>query len=396
MTTLHGRIEEGVLANLLQYLSLSQASGCLLLRHPQSRQGYVYFEHGRIVFVEAKPSYDLAALAALLRWRDGQFSFRPGVRSPRITLERSTEMLLLEAAHLVDEDHVRTEAGPVLDADTVLSAVADRPATRAVLGQSAERHGLPPDGQEGEARDATATSASPQPEPDGDSHGVRDERAWSTAAGQRDKSGRSGRAGRSSRSNVRARAYAVMLPDVRPSPADDSGAEAGEADLVTDTAAEADRAEQVRVVEEYDGATLVALSLSALLLYRRLDGHKSLREHAADLDRKPTEMVRAGRELLDARLAEYVTLIVADPRFAVELAREAVDLLGPVGEIVVEDALYDLGLSADTLPVSSVDELVQELSGAFKNAFTRADFLRRVTELRRLFALDPTVPGRTR
>jgi len=186
-----------------------------------------------------------------------------------------------------------------------------------------------------------------------------------------------------------------MLPDVRPAPTPD-GEQASAAEepvLVRDTAV-APAASFAAVVDAANET--VALSLSALLLYRRLDGHKSLREHAVDLDRKPAEMVRAGRELLDARLAEYVTLVVADPRFAVELAREAVDLLGPVGEIVVEDALYDLGLSADTLPVSSVDELVQELSGAFKNAFTRADFLRRVTELRRLFALEPTGPGRTR
>lgn len=354
MTTLHGRIEEGVLANLLQYLALSQASGCLLLRHPQSRQGSIYLERGRVVFVEAKPSYDVAALAALLRWRDGQFSFRPGVRSPRITLERSTAMLLLEASHLADEASETQAEGPQLDADTVLSAVAERPAPR--------RHEEPPGpGQ------------------------VLGEHA-------------------SSRDRPTAQPYAVMLPALKPDAAVPNTASASDggaaAPPVTGAATGATtgavHAPGPGVAPVTTSDETVALSLSALQLYRRLDGMLSLRQHAGELHKEPQDLVRAGRELLEAGLAEYVTLVVADPRFVVELVREAVDLLGPVGEIVVEDALYDMGLSGDTLPVNSIDELIRELSTAFKNAFTRADFLRRVTELRRLFALEPTEPGRTR
>ena len=337
MTTLHGRIEEGVLANLLQYLALSQASGCLLLRHPQSRQGSIYLERGRVVFVEAKPSYDMAALAALLRWREGQFSFRPGVRSPRISLERSTAMLLLEASQMADEaDEQAQPIGPRVDADTVLAALAERPALR--------QQQVPGDGR------AVTNNGSP------------------------------------GRGVPRAEPYAVLLPASRPQ--SDPHA--------TVAAAVHPHGPAAAVVPVSSNDETVALSLSALLLYRRLDGQLSLRQHSGELNREPQELVRAGRELLEAGLAEYVTLVVADSRFVVELAREAVDLLGPVGEIVVEDALYDMGLSGDTLPVNSIDELVHELSSAFKNAFTRADFLRRVTELRRLFALEPTEPGRTR
>lgn len=342
MTTLHGRIEEGVLANILQYLALSQATGCLLLRHPQNRQGSIYLERGRVVFVEAKPSYDVAALVALLRWRDGQFSFRPGVAAPRVTLDRSTATLLLEATHLADEaDGGTSRGGQQVDADTVLSAVAANQRSAAVPGME------PPARPTGEGR-----------------AGV-------------------GRSSRRYGSSDTPRPYAVPLPGARPGavPAVEGARPRGAADVAT--------------VATDAGAETVALSLSALLLYRRLDGQRSLREHAKELDREPAEMVRAGRELLSAQLAEYVTLVVADPRFVIELAREAVDLLGPVGEIVVEDALYDLGLSSDALPVSAVDEFVRELCNAFKNAFTRADFMRRVTELRRLYALEPREPGRT-
>src|SRR5690554_7338353 len=56
----------------------------------------------------------------------------------------------------------------------------------------------------------------------------------------------------------------------------------------------------------------------------------------------------------DHDLASYVSLKVADPRFVQELEREAVDLLGPVGEVVIEDALLELGLVAESLPISAV------------------------------------------
>ena len=83
MTSLSGRLAPGALADLLQYLALSRASGCLLLRHPQRRQAYVYLENGRVVFVDARPLYDVAALSELLGWNDGRFAFRPGVAAPR-------------------------------------------------------------------------------------------------------------------------------------------------------------------------------------------------------------------------------------------------------------------------------------------------------------------------
>ena len=137
----------------------------------------------------------------------------------------------------------------------------------------------------------------------------------------------------------------------------------------------------------------VSLSLAALDLWRRLDGNSSLRQLAAEAGRAVDAFVDAAKELLDNALVDYVSLVVADPRFAQELAREAVDLLGPVGEIVVEDALYELGLTVDTVPVGKVDELVKLLEVAFDNPFSRAEFLRRVRELRQLFALEAPEAG---
>ncbi len=280
LTTLHGRIEEGTVANVLQYLSLGAASGCLTLRHPERLQGNVYLQDGRVVFIEVRPLYDVAALASLLAWRSGRFSFRPGVVTPRHTLDRSVDRVLLEASHHADHQ-ARDQESDMLGEDTVLNAAS---------------------GRRGDVRGSLGNAQGPDEE--------------------------------------------------------------------------------------------VLLSLAALHLWRRIDGVSSLRELAALTRRPIAELVAAAQELVAHGLAEYSSLLVADPRFARELTREAIDLLGPVGAIVVEDALYDLGSAADSLPVGAVDELLAELGRAFPSVTMRDEFLRRANELRRLFALDAAARGR--
>lgn len=280
MTALQGRIETGTVANVLQYLALSRADGCLALLHPEPLQGHVYFDAGRVVFIEAKPFHDVAALAALLAWDSGRFVFRPGVSAPRRTLDQEVELLLVQASRHIDSSAALD--GAFLGEDAVLAAAKGR-------------RGLP------SATDDQLFAAAP----------VADE---------------------------------------------------------------------------------VMLSLEALNLWRRLDGVNSLRQLATTGGRPVPELVGAAHELMEHGLAEFVSLVVADPRFAQELSREAIDLLGPVGAVVVEDAFFDLGLAPDALPVGAVDELIAELGRAFP-ASGRDEFLRRVAELRGLFALD-AVAGR--
>lgn len=310
MTTLSGRLGDGVLANLIQYLSLALVHGCLVVRHPKRLQANIYFEGGRIVFIEARPLYDLAALSALLLWTDGTFDFRSGVKAPRNTLTSSTDTLLLQAAHQGDEGMggVRRE----LQADSVLS----------VTGLSA--------GELGSRRSGI------------NAHPI-------------------GRPG----SELRLSGQTVSMGEQA----------TGQAPAII--------GDQVTV----------ELSLMALHLWRKLDGVASLREIAASMGRPVREVVAAGSELLAARLADYTSVAVADERFVRELMREAVDLLGPVGEIVVEDALYDLGLSADALPVDAIDDLMAQLKSTFPAGSAREVFMFRADELRRLFALETSEGG---
>jgi hypothetical protein len=256
---LYGDLEEGVLANLLQYLALSQASGCLSLRHPARPRGEVYLQAGRVVHVDAGPYADVEALSRLLVWRRGRFSFRPGGSPPQRTLTESTDRLLLEASHRADALH--------LDADDV------------------------------------------------DEHSI----------------------------------------------------------LVTHTSPDDGRA---------------AVSLTALHVWRVVDG-KSPLGVLAESSGLPLELVMSGAsELVRCGLATEVGAELVDPAFVGAMTAEAVDIVGPVAEVFVEDALFELGLDGGPVTVTVLDELITTVATQFRRSEWQHDFLRRVERLRRDYGLS--------
>jgi hypothetical protein len=261
VSALHGDIEEGVLANLLQYLALSQATGRLSLRHPARATGEVYLEGGRVVYVDADPHFDVAGLIELMRWRRGSFSFRPGVDAPRRTLTDSTERLLLEASRRFDTEPAGRADEP-LEPDTVLR---------------------------------------PRASPD-------------------------------------------------------------------------------------DGRTLV--SLSALHVWRGLDGQLSLAELAGALGLPIHVVVGGATELMRRGLAAPADRVLVDRAFVEELTREAVDILGPVAEIFVEDAVFDLGLEHGPLALTALDELVTAVAMQFRRSDWQVEFLQRIERIRHDYGLS--------
>lgn len=103
MHALEGRLSEGALANLVQFLALNQASGCLQLQHGVGRdadgaRGAVYLRAGRVEHVEAEGLEGVAALSALLAWSQGRFAFAVGVFAPRRSIDLSVDALLLHAS----------------------------------------------------------------------------------------------------------------------------------------------------------------------------------------------------------------------------------------------------------------------------------------------------------
>ena len=99
MNALQGRLGEGVLVNLVQYLALNLASGCLHVLGDGRGSGHVYLRRGRVEHVEVGAVAGLPALTELLGWRQGHFAFRVGVHPPRRTLELSVDALLLQASY---------------------------------------------------------------------------------------------------------------------------------------------------------------------------------------------------------------------------------------------------------------------------------------------------------
>ncbi len=259
MGALYGDLEEGVLANLLQYLALSQADGLLSLRHPTRVKGDVYLERGRVVHVCAGARTDLPALAELMTWRQGRFSFRSGVSAPRRTLGDSVERLLLQAAQALDDGGGEVAC---VDEDAVLN---------------------------------TTTS-----------------------------------------------------PD--------------------------------------DGRA--AVSLTALHVWRRVDGHSSVRQLAEASGLPLGDVISGASELVRSGLAVTDDVRLVDPTFVGAMTQEAVDILGPVAEVFVEDALYELGIDDGPFDAKALDELVTTVATQFRRSEWQTDFLRRVERLRRDYGLS--------
>lgn len=263
MAALYGDLEEGVLANLLQYLALSQAGGKLSLRHPTRPKGEVYLEGGRVVHAFTGALAGVAALAELLAWRQGRFSFHNGVCAPRRTLNGSTDRVLLEASHHLDD---RPSEPPCVDGDTV---------------------------------------------------------------------------------------------------------------LITNTSPDDGRA---------------SVSLAALHVWRSVDGHSTLRA-MAEASALPLEaVVKGASELVRAGLAAGLAAgrgaRLVDQAFVGAMTQEAVDILGPVAELFVEDALFELGLDGGPFFLGALDELITTVANQFRRSEWQHDFLRRVERLRQDYGLS--------
>ncbi len=257
--TLRGQLNEGALANLMQFLALNQASGCLVLRHPQGAQGHLFFEGGKPTHIKLGSQQDVEALASLLGWQEGQFVFRAEARAPERSLKMTLNTLLLEAAYQAD---TRRSRHRLFDEATILVAKALS-----------------------------------------------------------------------------------------------------------------------------EGDQNVALTSRALQLSRHLDGVQPLGEAAARAGLSLADAFQAAEELFHQGLAQPLSSRLASPDFLRELTRLVVNIMGPMGEIVVEDALYDLGSTPETFPVSSVGDLLRELKTQFRRADWQQAFARQSKELAQRYGL---------
>jgi hypothetical protein len=107
MNALQGRLADGVLGNLVQYLSLNQASGCLTVAAPGIGSGELYLIGGRVQHAVVGALTGLPAVTQLMGWKHGRFSFRVGVIPPIFSLDLPTDQLLLHASYEIDVETMR-------------------------------------------------------------------------------------------------------------------------------------------------------------------------------------------------------------------------------------------------------------------------------------------------
>ncbi|MFN8509772.1 MAG: DUF4388 domain-containing protein [Deinococcaceae bacterium] len=239
---LSGQLSEDVLGNLLQYLSLNLATGCLQVRRSPTQTSEVYFEQGRVVHVVTGTRNAVPALALLMSWNTGSFQFKSGVVSPAKTVHLSLDSLLLEAAYNAD-----------------MAALSSEYALEDAIGENT---------------------------------------------------------------------ILVALP--------------------------------------ISSSMQVSIHLRTLALLRLIDGKAKLRQLAERLSLTLVDTVALATELLAQKLVEVADTPILDPKFMEEMGQIVVAIMGPLGDVVVEDAIYDLGLEAVAVPETRLLELIAEVKAQFK------------------------------
>jgi DNA-binding transcriptional ArsR family regulator len=131
----------------------------------------------------------------------------------------------------------------------------------------------------------------------------------------------------------------------------------------------------------------VAVSLRAIHLLQHIDGERSLDELSLRTGLAIDSVMEATRELYRHGLIARVQVPMLDRGFLAALTRATVDIMGPMGEIVVEDALFDLGLRREAVPEHALTDLLAELSTQFRDQRWRQRFLEKVEMLRHRFGL---------
>ncbi len=84
--TLSGNISPAALANLLNYLKMTEAEGRLVLKK-DGEIGQIYLEEGLISHCIWHDKIGPLALTEILSWQEGVFEYEPDVFSPLQSIE---------------------------------------------------------------------------------------------------------------------------------------------------------------------------------------------------------------------------------------------------------------------------------------------------------------------
>jgi predicted regulator of amino acid metabolism with ACT domain len=129
-----------------------------------------------------------------------------------------------------------------------------------------------------------------------------------------------------------------------------------------------------RVVRE--DAAEHSFDAQMLTLFMDLDGKKSLAVIAKKTGLKMSSLREAVNKLLKMKLIEPVAEAISavDADFMDTLKRELSMAIGPLAQILIEDAVNDLGQSLTRFPIRRAPELVESLSREIQREDKRAVF----------------------
>jgi hypothetical protein len=107
-----------------------------------------------------------------------------------------------------------------------------------------------------------------------------------------------------------------------------------------------------------------AMDAHMLTVLMDLDGQRSLAQIAQSHGIRVEDLKAAVARLLDLNLIAPVQTVSAslDADFIVFLSAEMSNAVGPIAEILMEDAVYDLGHDINEFPSNQVAELVDYLA----------------------------------
>lgn len=262
---IQGQVEEGVLVNLLQYLNLNSATGVLRVQSGRGVTGEIYTASGQVVHASTRTIEGEPALVALLAWSEGRFAFQSKVRSPKHTVDKPLDALLLHVAY--QTDHAVEQSPAQLGADSVLTLLS----------------------------------------------------IASSQQGNR-----------------------------------------------------------------------VALPLSAIRMLPHLNGVTPLGAVAAQLGLSIEEVSAAANVLIDNKLAVLSEGSMLDEGFIHNLTELARDIMGPLADIVMDETLDELGVTASSVPEAQLTALLQLLQQEFPGQL-RATFLGRAEQLLRAHGLTADI-----
>jgi hypothetical protein len=106
-----GGISLESLAELVQLLGLSNATGALHVEH-ESQRGSMFFEQGTVHHAHCGADKGVAAFQRMLRWSSGVFAFEREGRCNERSIQQPILQLLLETVRLIDQEHGSERPAP--------------------------------------------------------------------------------------------------------------------------------------------------------------------------------------------------------------------------------------------------------------------------------------------